>query len=99
MMLRAPAMLAVLASCAGAGPVAAAGGPWQAMTAASLSLLALLAFERLAAGVRAAVRFRDPAGLGFLPVHLVRDAAWAWALTVWVARRLRGRPSRPADSM
>jgi len=99
MIAHAPAMLAALAALAAAGAVALAGGRWRPLAAAAGGLLALLAAERSAAGVRAAVRFRDPAGLVFAPAHLLRDAAWAAALATWTARRLTRRPSRPLDSM
>jgi GT2 family glycosyltransferase len=99
MMLHAPAMLTAGVALAAAAGLALAGGAWRPLGAASGALVGGLALERLVAGARAAVRFRDPAALGFAPIHLLRDAAWAAALTVWGARRLRGRPSRPSDSM
>ena len=99
MILHAPAMLLVLVGGALAGLLAAGGGPWRPTATAAGGLAALLALERLAAGVGATLRFRDPAGLWFLPAHLCRDVAWAWALGVWALRRLAGRPPRPGDSM
>jgi GT2 family glycosyltransferase len=99
MILHAPAMLAGLAGLGAAVLLAASGGPWRPAALGGSGVLALLALDRLAAGARAALRFRDRAGLGFLPAHLLRDAAWAAALAVWSARRLGGRTPDPSDSM
>ena len=99
MMAHAPIMLAAvgaallwLASLALGRPVAVAG--WL-----SLLLVAGLAVERFVAGVRAAVRHRDPAGLWFAPLHLARDAAWSLAIVAWACRRLLGLARRPHHSM
>ncbi len=62
-------------------------------------IVGALALERLVAGVRAAARHRDPAGLLFVPIHLLRDAAWSLAIVVWTVRRLLGRARRPWHSM
>jgi glycosyltransferase involved in cell wall biosynthesis len=99
MILHTPAMLAACAALGAAPVVSLAGGAWRPFAAASGVVLGVLALERLVAGARAAARFRDPAALAFAPVHLLRDAAWTVALAVWTARRLRGRRSRPSDSM
>jgi glycosyltransferase involved in cell wall biosynthesis len=99
MILHAPAMLAALLALTLAIPLAAAGGPWRPFALGGAAVLGALGLERLVAGLAAAIRFRDPAGLWFAPVHLGRDVAWAWALIVWTWRRLRGRSSRPSDSM
>jgi glycosyltransferase involved in cell wall biosynthesis len=99
MILHAPAMLAAWTLLGTAVVVGLAGGAWRPFGAASAAVAGVLALERMVAGVQAAARFRDPAGLGFAPVHLLRDTAWAAALGVWATRRLRGRPSRPSDSM
>ncbi len=99
MILHAPLMLLVLATLAATILLRLAGGPWVPAAVAGSGLLMLLTLERLAAGLRAAVRFRDPAGLYFVPIHLLRDVAWALALSVWVVRRLVGRPAQPSDSM
>jgi succinoglycan biosynthesis protein ExoA len=99
MILHAAAALAAL----GAGALAAAswalGRPWHGLAAAAVALVALLAFERAWAGLRAARRSGDAAGLFFPFAHALRDLAWALALAVWSARRLVRRPSCPADSM
>jgi hypothetical protein len=58
-----------------------------------------LAIERAAAGFRAAIRHRDPAGLSFPLVHLLRDGAWALAILVWAVRRLAGLGRHPTHSM
>jgi cellulose synthase/poly-beta-1,6-N-acetylglucosamine synthase-like glycosyltransferase len=99
MLLHAPAMLAALALAALAATLALAGGPWSLVALAALGLVSALALERLLAGLEATVRFRDPAGLAFVPAHLARDVVWALALGIWLGRRLRGRPRRPTDSM
>jgi len=77
----------------------AAGANAKPVADAALLILLALAAERLVAGVRAAVRFRDAAPLLFPVIHLVRDLVWVAALTVWCARRLTGRALLPADSM
>jgi hypothetical protein len=59
----------------------------------------VLLLERAIAGVRAALRFKDPAALTFPFFHLARDAAWVSAMAVWAVRRLAGRPTRPHHSM
>jgi glycosyltransferase involved in cell wall biosynthesis len=99
MILHAPAMLGAIASLTAAGLLGLAGARWRPAAACGAGLLALLGVERLVAGMHAAIRFRAPAALGFVPVHLLRDAAWVAALTVWSIRRARRRPSRPSDSM
>ncbi len=62
-------------------------------------VLVTLAADRAVAGVQAFARFGDPACMMFMPAHLARDLAWAWATVVWAGRRLLGRGRRPADSM
>ena len=99
MILHAPIMLGGVASLAAAGVLAVAGGPSAPFLASAVILVGALAVERFLAGLAAAVRFRDPAGLWFAPAHLGRDLAWAAAIAVWSARRLRRRPSRPSHSM
>src|SRR5581483_10850165 len=99
MILHAPLMLAALAAFTVAAALAIAGGPWRAPALGAGCVIALLAGERLGAGIWAVHRFRDWAGLYFVPAHLLRDVAWVLALITWSARRLRGRPTRPTDSM
>lgn len=99
MILHAPAMLAVVGGLVVAAALGLAGMPWRPVTLASAGLLAALGIDRLVAGVQASLRFRDPAGLGFVPAHLLRDAAWGLAVLVWTGRRIRGRASHPAHSM
>jgi glycosyltransferase involved in cell wall biosynthesis len=99
MMAHAPLMLFALGSGAAALALAAAGGPWRPAAWAGGAILAGLALERAAAGLRAAIRHRDAAGLLFPPVHLLRDAAWAFAIVVWGARRLAGLGRHPSHSM
>ena len=84
----------------GAAALAAALGVGAAFPLALAALaFALLAGERLAAGARAARRFRDPAALLFPVVHALRDAAWVAALVAWSARRVLGRARAPRHSM
>lgn len=99
MMAHAPLMLIALGSWVVALALAAAGAPWRPAAWAGGVVLAGLVIERLAAGVRAAIRHRDAAGLLFPPLHLLRDAAWALAIIVWAARRLARRRPRPSHSM
>jgi cellulose synthase/poly-beta-1,6-N-acetylglucosamine synthase-like glycosyltransferase len=76
-----------------------AGLPWRPFVLVAATLVAGLALERLAAGVSAARRFRDPRPLIFPLLHLSRDVAWAAAIAVWLTRRVLGRGSNPAHSM
>jgi hypothetical protein len=99
MILHVPAMLGVAAAAAAACVLGVTGRRWQPAATCGAALLGLLGAERLVAGARAAIRFSALEALAFPPVHLLRDAAWVAALTVWSARRVRRRPSRPSDSM
>ena len=75
------------------------GLAWRPFAIVAIALVAGLALERLAAGISAARRFRDPTPLIFPLLHLGRDAAWAAAIAMWLARRIFGRRSHPAHSM
>jgi succinoglycan biosynthesis protein ExoA len=99
MMLHAPVMAACCLAALAAGGLALFGLPARVPALIAAVLLGVLAVERLVAGIRAAVRFRDSGGLLFVPIHLVRDVAWAAAIAVWGLRRLRGGKSRPINSM
>jgi len=99
MMLHAPLMAVAIASLGVAAILALVGMPWIVPTSIAVALIALLAVERFVAGVRAAAKFHDRSGLMFVPVHMVRDLAWASAIAVWLVRRMRGRSSRPSHSM
>ena len=99
MMLHAPLMGLALALFAASALLAALGLSWRPEAIGASALVMLLAGERLVAGIRAALRFRDAGALIFVPAHLLRDLAWVAAVVVWTARRLRGRPRRPQDSM
>jgi glycosyl transferase family 2 len=74
-------------------------GPWRPVAAGAATVILGLAFERLAAGVAAARRFRTLTPLVFPVLHLARDLAWVAAIAMWSARRLGGRPSQPSHSM
>lgn len=98
MMLHAPLMAAAVALLA-LTPLFGLAGLAAEAALLAVVIVATLALERAIAGVRAALAFRDPAGLLFVPLHLARDLAWTAAIVVWTVRRLRGVGSRPADSM
>jgi hypothetical protein len=76
-----------------------AGLAWRPFALVAIALVAGLALERLAAGISAARRFRDPTPLIFPLLHLGRDVAWAAAIAMWLMRRAFGRRSSPAHSM
>jgi GT2 family glycosyltransferase len=99
MILHAPLALAASGMLFAAGALGVVGGPWRPPAFGGGALLVALACERLVAGIQVSRRFQDLAGLGFVPVHLMRDVAWAFALVRWIADRLRGRSSRPSASM
>ena len=99
MMMHPLVMGIAIAGLASAALAAAADGPWRPLALGAATLLAGLAIERLAAGVRAARRFRDVTPLVFPVLHLGRDLAWVAAIAVWSARRLCGRTSMPCHSM
>jgi hypothetical protein len=99
MMAHPPVMAVSLALLAGSAVTGAAGLPARGLVAAGALGIGALALERTIAGVRAALRERDAAGLCFPLVHLARDVAWVAALAVWSARRLTGRETRPHHSM
>jgi hypothetical protein len=99
MMLHGPAMLVALAGLGSAVLVAALGGRWSALTAASAAIIGVLAIERTAAGFAAWRRTGDPAALAFAAAHLIRDCAWAAAIVIWLARRSLKRDAKPAHSM
>jgi cellulose synthase/poly-beta-1,6-N-acetylglucosamine synthase-like glycosyltransferase len=75
------------------------GVPSRPFLFAAAILVAGLALERLAAGISAAWRFRDPTPLVFPVLHLGRDLAWVAAILVWTTRRILGREPRPRHSM
>jgi GT2 family glycosyltransferase len=72
---------------------------WRPFAIIATTLVAGLALERLAAGIRAARRFRDPTPLVFPLLHLGRDVVWVAAIAMWLTRRAFGRQSNPAHSM
>ena len=77
----------------------AAGAPSSQLALTGASLVGLLAAERLHAGIWAARRQHDWAGLLFPIVHLARDGAWVAAIVVWLTRQaFRGR-HLPGHSM
>src|SRR5439155_19512811 len=75
MMMHPLVMGIAIAGLASAALAAAADGPWRPLALGAATLLAGLAIERLAAGVRAARRFRDVTPPGFPVLHLGRDLA------------------------
>ena len=99
-MMAHPLLMALaFAALAGALAIAAAGGPWRPLAWTCAAVLGGLTLERLAAGIAAAWRFRDPAALVFPILHLARDVAWVAAIVMWSARRLSRLPSQPSHSM
>ena len=99
MILHAPAMLCALAALAFAMLIAAIGGPWRLPALIGGGVLVILALDRLVAGLEVLIHDGDLAGLTFVPIHLLRDVAWALALIVWTARRLGRQARRPSHSM
>jgi hypothetical protein len=99
MMLHAPLMAMTCGLAAVALVLAVAGLPARIPASLAGLLLAILVLERLVAGARAALAYQDSRGLLFVPIHLVRDLAWAAAIAVWLLRRVRGEETRPIDSM
>jgi hypothetical protein len=76
-----------------------AGLSWRPFALIAATIVAGLALERLAAGISAARRFRDPTPLVFPLLHLSRDAAWVAAIAMWLVRRSVSRAASPAHSM
>jgi len=99
MILHVPATLAALAASAAGALAALAGTAWRPWMLFAAGVAALLALDRFIAGLEAALRFRDRAGLAFVPIHLLRDLAWTAALLAWFGRRLAGGAPRPGLSM
>jgi glycosyltransferase involved in cell wall biosynthesis len=99
MMLHPILMAIAVAALMGAVLAAASGDSWRPLAFGGAALVASLALERLAAGIRAASQFRDPTPLVFPLLHLGRDLAWVAAIAMWVARRLGGRAMKPSHSM
>jgi glycosyltransferase involved in cell wall biosynthesis len=99
MMAHVPLMLLALVAFVVAGVLAAAGGAWRVPALIGGGVIALLALERLVAGVRAAAYFRNAGPLWFVVAHLLRDVVWLAAVAAWSVRQLRGRARRPTDSM
>jgi glycosyltransferase involved in cell wall biosynthesis len=99
MLLHVPGTLVALAAAAAAALGALAGTAWQPWLLLAAAVAAVLALDRVLAGLEAALRFRDRAGLAFAPIHLLRDLAWTAALLIWSGRRLVGGAPRPRQSM
>jgi glycosyltransferase involved in cell wall biosynthesis len=99
MIAHVPAMAAALLAALAAGAMALAGGDARPAALFAALLLAALTLDRAVAGAEAAWRFRDPAGLWFVPAHLVRDLGWVVALAVWSVRRFGGRAPKAWHSM
>lgn len=99
MMLHAPLAAAAVALGVLALLLALGGYPARVPAGMALAIVAVLAAERVVAGLQVRRRFRDSAGFWFAPVHLVRDLAWVAALAMWSGRRLSGTAPRPSASM
>ena len=99
MILHAAAMALAVALLAATGAAGALGAGAALPLALALATLVALAAERSAAGLRAALRFRDAAGLLFPFAHLLRDLAWVAAIAAWLGRRATLRTRLPRHSM
>ena len=99
MMAHAPLMLGALGAGLVASVLCLAGHPWHLPAGLSFALVGVLVLERSVAAVRALRRFGDPAALCFVPVHLLRDVAWAGAIMAWGVRRAVRLKPRPWHSM
>jgi len=99
MILHVPGTLVALAAATAGALGALAGTAWRPWLLLAAAVAAMLALDRIVAGLEAALRFRDRAGLAFAPIHLLRDLAWTAALLVWSVRRLAGGAPRPRQSM
>ena len=88
MILHVPTTTLAVVGATASACLALVGGPWRPMVVLTGALAGAVIVERLLAGARAALRFRDAAGLAFVPAHLLRNLVWAWALLRWGARRL-----------
>lgn len=99
MMLHAPLMLLAVLAALAAAAIRLGGGPWLPAAGIALTVVAMLACERLLAAFRATRLVRDSVALFMVPAHLLRDLAWAWAIIVWTWHRLRRRPPTPEHSM
>jgi GT2 family glycosyltransferase len=99
MILHAAAMALAVALCAVAAGAAALGASAALPLGLALGLALALGAERAFAGLRAALRFRDAAGLCFPFAHLLRDLAWVAALAAWLWHRATLRAPVPRRSM
>jgi len=91
MILHAAGTFAAAVCLAIAGLAVLCGGSASSLVVAAALLLLALIGERVVAGIRAAVQFKDPAALLFAPVHVLRDCAWAMAIAAWTFHRMSGR--------
>jgi hypothetical protein len=92
-------LLGALGCITWAAAAASVGAPWQMMAGTGAAIVALLAFERLLAGIKAARRFRAATPLVFPLLHLARDMAWVVAIVAWTSRRALRQTPLPAHSM
>lgn len=99
MMMHAPAMLMALVTLVAAGVLAGAGVASLPLAAAGATIIALLGVERSVAGIGAWRRTGDAAALGFPVAHLARDVSWAYAIVLWMVRRMVRRRGAPSHSM
>jgi glycosyltransferase involved in cell wall biosynthesis len=99
MMAHGPVMLSVMVALAAALAGRLLGSPSVVPLAVAGAAVALLAMERLCAGILAWRRSGDRLALAFVAAHLMRDAMWAVAIVVWLLRRGRRSASSPAHSM
>jgi glycosyltransferase involved in cell wall biosynthesis len=99
MMAHAPLTLTAAALVGVSAVTGLAQTPISAPAYVGATILALLAAERMAAGVAAWRLTRDPVALAFPVAHLARNVAWAGAIVVWGLRGIARRSHVPAHSM
>ena len=99
MMAHGPATLLAMIALLAAAVLGVTGAAWLPAVLVAGSVVSVLAVERGCSGIVAWRRTGDSAALGFAIAHLARDLAWAYAISLWIARRLLGRAAKPAYSM
>ena len=99
MMAHAPLTLAAAALLVGAGLLTLGGFSGQGLTFGGLLILTALAAERSVVGIAAWRLTRDRAALAFPLAHVARNAAWAYAIVLWLIRRSIRKAPSPVHSM
>ena len=100
MMLHAPAMLAALTALLIAAGLAMINVEQRSLfLVMGMAIISALFIERSWAGIEAWRKTGDRTPLAFGVAHLVRDAAWAIAIVLWIVRGVFKRERGPAHSM